>query len=282
MTLLNTFVLREFGDHAWKSQRPLSSLDSTMSCVPPPPLASVRSFPCDLAGKRVVAGDAVGFPGEGQSFLLLPPRQAQNGERGEEDLAEVCRHQVVEDGVDCWADVEEDVCQHVEVVVEVVKETGRTEERQKSECEELKATRVRKAWAAFQLTFSSCKHEFSGAWATTTLLHPQLVKHGADTSVKILPRSPAVRDFFSPGARQDIHLLHSFFALEIGILETGKPDGNLLLCHTYTLAWLFWLQFWSTEVAEEPNSSNRCSSLLPLAVRAESAHSMGPWVGICP
>lgn len=133
MTLLNTFVLREFGDHAWKSQRPLSSFDSTMNRVPPPPppLASVRGFPCDLAGKCVVAGDAVGFPGKGQSFLLLPPWQTQDGERGEEDLAEVCRHQVVEDGVDCWADVEEDIGQHVEVVVEVVKETGRTNENTK-------------------------------------------------------------------------------------------------------------------------------------------------------
>lgn len=73
-----------------------------MNCVvPPPPSASVRSFPRDLAGKCVVAGDAVGFPGEGQSFLLLPPWQAQDRECGEEDLAEVCRHQVVEDGVDC-------------------------------------------------------------------------------------------------------------------------------------------------------------------------------------
>lgn len=48
----------------------------------------------------MVAGDAVGFPGEGQSFLLLPPRQAQERERREEDLSEVGRHQVVEDGVD--------------------------------------------------------------------------------------------------------------------------------------------------------------------------------------
>lgn len=49
----------------------------------------------------MVAGDAVGFPGEGQSFLLLPPWQAQECECREEDLSEVCRHQVVEDGVDC-------------------------------------------------------------------------------------------------------------------------------------------------------------------------------------
>lgn len=123
------------------------SYDSTMKCISLPPLASVRCFPCDLAGKRVVAGDAVGFPGEGQAFFLLPPRQAQERERGEEDLSEVCRHQVVQDGVDGRADVEEDVGQHVEVVVEVVKETGRTDERQKSECGELKefkVTRVKK------------------------------------------------------------------------------------------------------------------------------------------
>lgn len=78
----------------------------------------------------MIAGDAVGFPGEGQSFLLLPPWQAQQRECREEDLSEVCRHQVVEDGVDCRTDVEEDVCQHVEVVVEVEKETGRTNERE--------------------------------------------------------------------------------------------------------------------------------------------------------
>lgn len=78
----------------------------------------------------MIAGDAVGFPGEGQSFLLLPPWQAQQRECREEDLSEVCRYQVVEDGVDCRTDVEEDVCQHVEVVVEVEKETGRTNERE--------------------------------------------------------------------------------------------------------------------------------------------------------
>jgi len=49
----------------------------------------------------VVAGDAVGFPGEAQSFLLLPPWQAQECEGREEDLSEVCRHQVIKDGVDC-------------------------------------------------------------------------------------------------------------------------------------------------------------------------------------
>lgn len=80
----------------------------------------------------MVAGDAVGFPGEGQSFLLLPPRQAQERECREEDLSEVCRHQVVEDGIDRRTDVEEDVCQHVEVVVEVEKGAGRTREREKS------------------------------------------------------------------------------------------------------------------------------------------------------
>lgn len=43
----------------------------------------------------MVAGDAVGFPGERKSFFLLPPRQAHKCECRKEDLSEICRHQVV-------------------------------------------------------------------------------------------------------------------------------------------------------------------------------------------
>lgn len=43
----------------------------------------------------MVAGDAVGFPGERKSFFLLPPWQAHEGERRKEDLSEICGHQVV-------------------------------------------------------------------------------------------------------------------------------------------------------------------------------------------
>lgn len=39
---------------------------------------------------------------------------------GKEDLAVCSRHQVVEDWIDCRAYVKQDICQHVEVVVEVV------------------------------------------------------------------------------------------------------------------------------------------------------------------
>lgn len=48
----------------------------------------------------MVAGDAVGLPVELGPLLLLPPGQAHKHERGEEDLAEVGRDQVVQDWVD--------------------------------------------------------------------------------------------------------------------------------------------------------------------------------------
>lgn len=70
----------------------------------------------------MVAGDADGVT---RQRVRVPPGRAAAGqaevaERGEEDLAVGGGHQVVEDGVDGGADVEQDVGQHVEVVVEVV------------------------------------------------------------------------------------------------------------------------------------------------------------------
>lgn len=70
----------------------------------------------------MVAGHAVWLPRERGPLLSAPPTGTQAGQRGQEDLAEVGRDQVVEDGVDGRADVEESVRQHVEVVVEVEEE----------------------------------------------------------------------------------------------------------------------------------------------------------------
>lgn len=71
----------------------------------------------------MVAGHAVRLPGERWPLLsaAAPPR-TEAGQRGQEDLAEVGRDQVVEDGIDGGADVEESVGQHVEIVVEVEEE----------------------------------------------------------------------------------------------------------------------------------------------------------------
>lgn len=70
----------------------------------------------------MVAGDADGEPG--QRVGVAPGGVAAGHEevaqRGEEDLAVVGGDQVVEDGVDGRADVEQHVGEHVEVVVEVV------------------------------------------------------------------------------------------------------------------------------------------------------------------
>lgn len=70
----------------------------------------------------MVAGDADGVAG--QRVGLPPERGAARHEdvaqRGEEDLAVRGGHQVVEDWVDGRAHVEQDIRQHVEVVVEVV------------------------------------------------------------------------------------------------------------------------------------------------------------------
>lgn len=70
----------------------------------------------------MVAGHAVRLPRERWPLLPVPPARTQAGQCGQEDLAEVGRDQVVEDGVDGRADVEESVGQHVEVVVEVEEE----------------------------------------------------------------------------------------------------------------------------------------------------------------
>lgn len=85
-------------------------------------IQSIRRLFDHVGGEGVVAGDADGVAGQG---VGVPPRRPAAGQtditqRGEEDLTVVGRHQVVEDGVDGRADVEQDVGQHVEVVVEVV------------------------------------------------------------------------------------------------------------------------------------------------------------------
>lgn len=94
---------------------------------------SVRCFFDDVGGEGVVAGNADGVAGQG--VRLLPGCVAAGHEdvaqRGEEDLAVGGRHQVVEDGVDGRADVEQHVGQHVEVVVEVVHVAARINRREK-------------------------------------------------------------------------------------------------------------------------------------------------------
>lgn len=70
----------------------------------------------------MVAGHAVWLPGECWPLLSTAPPRTEAGQCGQEDLAEVGRDEVVEDGVDGGADVKESVGQHVEIVVEVVEE----------------------------------------------------------------------------------------------------------------------------------------------------------------
>lgn len=86
----------------------------------------------------MVAGDADGVAGQ---RVWTPSRWVAAGheevaERGEEDLAVGGWHQVVEDGVDGRADVEQDVGQHVEVVVEVVQPAAR-EQMETTTCEQV-------------------------------------------------------------------------------------------------------------------------------------------------
>ena len=57
----------------------------------------------------------------------LAAGHAEVAQRGEEDLPVGGRHQVVEDRIDGRADVEQDVGQHVEIVVEVIQVTERKE-----------------------------------------------------------------------------------------------------------------------------------------------------------
>lgn len=85
-------------------------------------LVLVQSLPGDVAGEGVVAGHTVGLPREGWPPPPAAPQGTETGQGGQEDLAEVGRDEVVEDGVDGGADIEEGVGQHVEVVVEVIEE----------------------------------------------------------------------------------------------------------------------------------------------------------------
>lgn len=104
---------------------------------PPPPRAPrpalIQRLPSDVAGEGVVAGHAVGLPGEGWPLPPAPPQGTEAGQGGQKGLAEVGGDQVVEDRVDGRADVEERVGQHVEVVVEVVEEPGRAVRERRSD-----------------------------------------------------------------------------------------------------------------------------------------------------
>lgn len=95
---------------------------------------SVRCFFDDVGGEGVVAGNADGVAGQGVQLLpgCVAARHEEVAQRGEEDLAVGSRHQVVEDGVDGRADVEQHVGQHVEVVVEVVHVAARVKRRKES------------------------------------------------------------------------------------------------------------------------------------------------------
>lgn len=104
--------------------------------LPPPP--SVGGLLDDVGGEGVVAGDADGVASErvgaGPGPAVTAAGQAEEAEGGEEHLAVGGRHQVVEDGVDGRADVEQHVGHHVEVVVEVVEAPGRSEDNSQRQC----------------------------------------------------------------------------------------------------------------------------------------------------
>lgn len=139
-----------------------------------------------------------------------------------------------------------------------------------------------RGWEKHELTFLGWGHELTnGAPGKHLCFQLGLAKSRSNASTKVLPQSLAVTNLFMPWVRM-WYLPRAFvLSLKIDMLETEKPDGNLFLCHAYTWAWLFWLQFWSAGPAEEPRPSNRCSPLPPPAARAASAPSAGPWVGIC-
>lgn len=84
------------------------------------PQGLVQGLPGGAGGKGMVAGHAVWLPGKRWPLLsaAAPPR-TEAGQRGQEDLAEVGGDQVVEDGIDGGADVEESIGEHVEIMVEV-------------------------------------------------------------------------------------------------------------------------------------------------------------------
>lgn len=66
------------------------------------------------------------MPAEHVRLLLTSARQAEIVQRGEEDLAVVGRDEVVQDRVDCRADIEQHVGNHVEIVVKVI-ESAKTQ-----------------------------------------------------------------------------------------------------------------------------------------------------------
>lgn len=69
------------------------------------------------------------MPAEHVRLLLTSARQAQIVQRGEEDLAVVGRDEVVQDRVDCRADIEQHVGNHVEIVVKVIESAKTKNER---------------------------------------------------------------------------------------------------------------------------------------------------------
>lgn len=84
---------------------------------------SVNGFFDDVGGEGLVAADADRVSGESALLLIMAARQDQVAERGKKNLAVVCRDEVVENGVDGRADVEEHIGDHVEVVVEIEENT---------------------------------------------------------------------------------------------------------------------------------------------------------------
>lgn len=86
---------------------------------------SVRSLFYDIGREGVVAGDADGVTSQRVAMPLrrMAAGDAEVAQCGEEDLTIVGWHQVVEDWIDRRADIEQDVGQHVEIVVEVIQVT---------------------------------------------------------------------------------------------------------------------------------------------------------------
>lgn len=74
----------------------------------------------------MIAGNTIWLSANCTSLGLWLPVKAVGAESGEEVLSEVCRDQVVQDRVDGGADIEEDVCHHVEVMIEIIEKSGRS------------------------------------------------------------------------------------------------------------------------------------------------------------
>lgn len=87
---------------------------------------SVDSLFNNIGWEGVATADADRVPGEHARLLLTSARQAEIVQRGEEDLAVVGGDEVVQHRVDCWADIEQHVGDHVEIVVEVI-ESAKTQ-----------------------------------------------------------------------------------------------------------------------------------------------------------